>query len=291
MEGREGGREREIIHAVLSLAIFSHSLSLVCPQPLSQQFIPSPKDIKVLCADDEAMALSWTAGIRLAKYGLQIRDNYHRAKMTQFKLEDLATADGTQKAEVRVCFWSERESLKSCQYSKTCVLSNLSLPPSPRTVLASSLGTGLSATWRRFVSSTRNAEQRRRREGELTASLPHHTKGTMEALGELPISQSRISESMISLFSLCGLPVLVPHRRQTSLPSHHRSTCAMPHLRPTAPRSSSHAPLSSSRCPSTPTPPPHSQPRPQGMSKLCSMGSTSGPFQQCMTNLYIMYYD
>lgn len=62
-------------------------------RPLPRQFVPGPKDIKVLCADDESVALSWTAGIRLAKYGLQLRDNFHKAKMTQFKLEDLAAGD------------------------------------------------------------------------------------------------------------------------------------------------------------------------------------------------------
>ena len=65
-------------------------------QPLSKTFVPGPKDIKVLCADDEPTALSWTAGIRLAKYGLQLRDNFHKAKMTQFKLEDLTVGDGTR---------------------------------------------------------------------------------------------------------------------------------------------------------------------------------------------------
>ncbi len=48
----------------------------------------------MLCSDEESVALSWTAGIRLAKYGLQLRDNFHKAKMTQFKLEDLAAGDG-----------------------------------------------------------------------------------------------------------------------------------------------------------------------------------------------------
>lgn len=64
-------------------------------QPLPRQFVPGPKDIKVLCSDEESVALSWTAGVRLAKYGLQLRDNFHKAKMTQFKLEDLAAGDGS----------------------------------------------------------------------------------------------------------------------------------------------------------------------------------------------------
>ena len=34
--------------------------------------------------------------MRLAKYGLQLRDNYHKAKMTQFKLEDLAAPEGSK---------------------------------------------------------------------------------------------------------------------------------------------------------------------------------------------------
>ena len=32
----------------------------------------------------------------MAKYGLQLRDNFHKAKMTQFKLEDLAAPEGVQ---------------------------------------------------------------------------------------------------------------------------------------------------------------------------------------------------
>ena len=65
--------------------------------------MPGPKDIKVLCADEESTALSWTAGIRLAKYGLQLRDNFHRAKLTQFKLEDLGAPEGSKpKADVRM---------------------------------------------------------------------------------------------------------------------------------------------------------------------------------------------
>lgn len=58
--------------------------------------MPSVKDIKVLCCDEESTALSWTAGVRLAKYGLQLRDNFHKAKLTQFKLEDLAAPEGSK---------------------------------------------------------------------------------------------------------------------------------------------------------------------------------------------------
>lgn len=65
-------------------------------QPIPKAVVPLPKDIKVICCDDEQTALSWTAGIRLAKYGLQLRDNFHKAKMTQFKLEDLAAPEGAQ---------------------------------------------------------------------------------------------------------------------------------------------------------------------------------------------------
>ena len=91
-EGREGGRER------------LKSCYLLCAylQPIPRQYVPGPKDIKVLCADDVSTALSWTAGIRLAKYGLQLRDNYHKAKLTQFKLEDLGAPEGSKpKADVR----------------------------------------------------------------------------------------------------------------------------------------------------------------------------------------------
>lgn len=65
-------------------------------RPIPKAVVPLPKDIKVICCDDEQTALSWTAGIRLAKYGLQLRDNFHKAKMTQFKLEDLAAPEGVQ---------------------------------------------------------------------------------------------------------------------------------------------------------------------------------------------------
>ena len=67
-------------------------------QPIPKAVVPLPKDIKVICCDDEQTALSWTAGIRLAKYGLQLRDNFHKAKMTQFKLEDLAAPEGAERS-------------------------------------------------------------------------------------------------------------------------------------------------------------------------------------------------
>lgn len=66
-------------------------------QPNPKAIVPSIKDIKVLCCDDEPTALSWTAGIRLAKYGLQLRDNFHKAKLTQFKLEDLNAPEGEKR--------------------------------------------------------------------------------------------------------------------------------------------------------------------------------------------------
>ena len=76
----------------------THSFFHFCThtQPIPKAVVPLPKDIKVICCDDEQTALSWTAGIRLAKYGLQLRDNFHKAKMTQFKLEDLAAPEGVQ---------------------------------------------------------------------------------------------------------------------------------------------------------------------------------------------------
>ena len=73
--------------------VFKHTR---CLQPIPKAVVPQPKDIKVICCDDEQTALSWTAGVRLAKYGLQLRDNFHKAKMTQFKLEDLAAPEGSQ---------------------------------------------------------------------------------------------------------------------------------------------------------------------------------------------------
>lgn len=75
---------------------FYLNISHACLQPCPKAVLPSIKDIKVLCCDDEPTALSWTAGIRLAKYGLQLRDNYHKAKMTQFKLEELAAPEGAK---------------------------------------------------------------------------------------------------------------------------------------------------------------------------------------------------
>ena len=67
-----------------------------------KQAIPGADDIKVLCAEEEATYLSWIAGIRLAKYGNQLKDNFYKAKKTQFKLEDLNAGSGAPKAEVGV---------------------------------------------------------------------------------------------------------------------------------------------------------------------------------------------
>ena len=78
-----------------SLSLYVHTHTHI--QPIPKAVVPLPKDIKVICCDDEQTALSWTAGIRLAKYGLQLRDNFHKAKMTQFKLEDLAAPEGVQR--------------------------------------------------------------------------------------------------------------------------------------------------------------------------------------------------
>ena len=77
-------------HTLFFSLLYTHT------QPIPKAVVPLPKDIKVICCDDEQTALSWTAGIRLAKYGLQLRDNFHKAKMTQFKLEDLAAPEGVQ---------------------------------------------------------------------------------------------------------------------------------------------------------------------------------------------------
>lgn len=82
-----------------------HICTYTLHQPIPKAVVPLPKDIKVICCDDEQTALSWTAGIRLAKYGLQLRDNFHKAKMTQFKLEDLAAPEGAQpNADVSCAF-------------------------------------------------------------------------------------------------------------------------------------------------------------------------------------------
>ena len=50
--------------------------------------VPGAKEIKVLCAESEEEYMSWYAGCRLAKYGHTLYDNYYRAHIKQFKLED-----------------------------------------------------------------------------------------------------------------------------------------------------------------------------------------------------------
>ena len=50
--------------------------------------VPGAKDIKVVCADSDEQFLSWYAGIRLATHGKQLYDNYYKAHVKQFKLED-----------------------------------------------------------------------------------------------------------------------------------------------------------------------------------------------------------
>lgn len=50
--------------------------------------VPGAKDIKVVCADSDDQFLSWYAGIRLATHGKQLYDNYYKAHVKQFKLED-----------------------------------------------------------------------------------------------------------------------------------------------------------------------------------------------------------
>ena len=58
------------------------------PKPSQLQMVPGAKDIKVVCADGEEQFLSWYAGIRLATHGKQLYDNYYKANVKQFKLED-----------------------------------------------------------------------------------------------------------------------------------------------------------------------------------------------------------
>ena len=56
--------------------------------------VPGAKDIKVLCADSEEEFISWYAGCRLAKFGHVLYDNYYKAHIKQFKLEDPETTGG-----------------------------------------------------------------------------------------------------------------------------------------------------------------------------------------------------
>lgn len=62
--------------------------------------VPGSKDIKVLCADSEEEFISWYAGCRLAKYGHALYDNYYKAHIKQFKLED-AEQQADRSAEER----------------------------------------------------------------------------------------------------------------------------------------------------------------------------------------------
>ena len=55
--------------------------------------VPGAKDIKVLCADSAEEFHSWYAGIRLAKHGHALYDNYYRAHVKQFKLEEAEKDD------------------------------------------------------------------------------------------------------------------------------------------------------------------------------------------------------
>jgi amyloid beta A4 precursor protein-binding family B protein 1-interacting protein len=57
-------------------------------RPKPDQVVPGAKDIKVLCAESEEDFLSWFGGCRLAKYGHTLYDNYYKAHIKQFKLED-----------------------------------------------------------------------------------------------------------------------------------------------------------------------------------------------------------
>lgn len=63
--------------------------------------VPGAKDIKVLCAESEDEFISWFAGCRLAKYGHTLYDNYYKAHIKQFKLEDAETQMSGTSAEQR----------------------------------------------------------------------------------------------------------------------------------------------------------------------------------------------
>ena len=63
--------------------------------------VPGAKDIKVLCAESEDEFISWFAGCRLAKYGHTLYDNYYKAHIKQFKLEDAETQTSGTSAEQR----------------------------------------------------------------------------------------------------------------------------------------------------------------------------------------------
>lgn len=66
--------------------------------------VPGAKDIKVLCTENEEECVSWFAGIRLAKHGHALYDDYYKAHLKQFKLEgaeDGQTANIQQTVEER----------------------------------------------------------------------------------------------------------------------------------------------------------------------------------------------
>ena len=60
---------------------------------------PGAKDIKVLCAESEDDFISWYAGIRLAKHGHSLYDNYYKAHVKQFKLEETDKVTGESTLE------------------------------------------------------------------------------------------------------------------------------------------------------------------------------------------------
>ena len=74
---------------------------LPLPQPKPDQMVPGAKDIKVLCADSPEEFHSWYAGIRLAKHGHALYDNYYRAHVKQFKLEEAEKEDHESGLEKR----------------------------------------------------------------------------------------------------------------------------------------------------------------------------------------------
>ena len=61
--------------------------------------VPGAKDIKVFCSDSVDEYISWYAGIRLAKHGHALYDNYYKAHLKQFKLE--GTEEGQQAEQVQ----------------------------------------------------------------------------------------------------------------------------------------------------------------------------------------------
>jgi hypothetical protein len=51
------------------------------------------KELRCLCGEDQETMLSWTAGIRLAKFGLQLRDNYMAIQRKHNKLKEQQQAE------------------------------------------------------------------------------------------------------------------------------------------------------------------------------------------------------